>query len=76
MQLVNAGYGNAVSVACLDLGYRVSYNERTKRVTNEQDDKGQGLILADLTNNTSETQDSSETQDTREADEGSKYQLV
>ena len=60
---------NAVSISCLDLSYSVTYNARTKEVTNEQDDKGQTFVLKDLSNYLHETQD------TEEVDRGSKSKM-
>ena len=60
---------DAVSISCLDLSYSVTYNARTKEVTNEQDDKGQTFALGDLSDYLYETQD------TEEVDGGSKSKI-
>ena len=60
---------DAVSVSCLDLSYSVTYNARTKEVTNEQDDKGQIFVLEDLSSFLHETQD------TEKVDGGSKSKM-
>ena len=64
------GNNKPISIACLDLGYSVNYNERTKRPRNEQDDRQQITILEELPAYISETQD------IREEDESSKSRLV
>ena len=51
---------DALSVSCLDLSYSVTYNARTKEVTNEQDDRGQTFALENLSDYLHETQDTEE----------------